>query len=69
MRLSQLVDLVNDPALLFPPWSASWPRQLQSGVSILEQLRQRDVLIHQPFESFDGVLAFLREAVNDPMCW
>lgn len=66
MRLSQLVDLVNDPALLFPPWSASWPRQLQSGVSILEQLRQRDVLIHQPFESFDGVLAFLREAVNDP---
>ena len=66
VRLSQLVDLVNDPALLFPPWSASWPRQLQSGVSILEQLRQRDVLIHQPFESFDGVLAFLREAVNDP---
>lgn len=66
VRLNQLVDLVNDPALLFQPWSSSWPRQLQSGVPILEQLRQRDVLIHQPFESFDGVLAFLREAVNDP---
>ena len=65
-RLSQLVDLVNDPSLLFPHWSSAWPRQLQAGVSIMEQLRQRDVLIHQPFESFNGVLAFLREAVNDP---
>jgi len=66
VRLTQLVDLVNDPGLLFPPWRSAWPRQLQPGVSILEQLRQRDVLIHQPFESFDGLLAFLREAVNDP---
>lgn len=66
VRLTQLVDLVNDPALLFPAWSSSWPHQLQPGVSIMDQLRQRDVLIHQPFESFDGLLAFLREAVNDP---
>ena len=66
VRLTQLVDLVNDPALLFAPWSSAWPRQLKPDVSIMEQLRQRDVLIHQPFESFDGLLAFLREAVNDP---
>lgn len=66
VRLTQLVDLVNDPELLFAPWSSAWPRQLQQGVSIMEQLRQRDVLIHQPFESFDGLLEFLREAVNDP---
>ena len=66
VRLTQLVDLVNDPELLFAPWSSAWPRQLQPGVSIMEQLRQRDVLIHQPFESFDGLLEFLREAVNDP---
>ena len=66
VRLTQLVDLVNDPALLFPAWAAAWPRQLQPGAPIMEQLRQRDVLIHQPFESFDGLLAFLQEAVNDP---
>ena len=66
VRLTQLVDLVNDPALLFPPWRSVWPRQMQPGVSILEQLRHRDILMHQPFESFDGLLAFLREAVNDP---
>ena len=65
VRLSQLVDLVNDPSLMFPAWRPAWPVQMQSG-SLLAQVRQRDVLIHQPFESFDGVLAFLREAVNDP---
>ncbi|WP_436135245.1 polyphosphate kinase 1 [Acidovorax sp. LjRoot129] len=66
VRLIQLVDLVNAPELLFPPWNSAWPRQLQPGMPIMEQLRRRDVLIHQPFESFDGLLAFLREAVNDP---
>ena len=66
VRLGQLVDLVNDASLLFPAWQPVWPTQLQRGVSIMAQLRQRDVLIHQPFESFDGVLALLREAVNDP---
>ncbi len=66
VRLTQLVDLVNDPKLLFPPYSAGYPTQLSQGQSFFERLKQGDVSIHQPFESFDGVLAFLREAVNDP---
>ena len=66
VRLTQLVDLVNDPTLLFPPYNACFPRQLVEGQSFFERLQQGDVSIHQPFESFDGVLAFLREAVNDP---
>ena len=66
VRLTQLVDLVNDPKLLFPAYTASFPKQLVLGQSFFERLKQGDVSIHQPFESFDGVLAFLREAVNDP---
>ena len=66
VRLTQLVDLVNDPKLLFPVYSACYPVQLQPGQSFFERLKQGDVSIHQPFESFDGVLDFLREAVNDP---
>jgi len=66
VRLTQLVDLVNDPKLLFPAYTASYPMQLVPGQSFFERLKQGDVSIHQPFESFDGVLAFLREAVNDP---
>ena len=66
VRLTQLVDLVNDPKLLFPAHSPCYPTQLQPGQSFFERLKEGDVSIHQPFESFDGVLAFLREAVNDP---
>ena len=65
-RLTQLIDLVNRPALLFPSFQASWPKQLTQGQSFFERLKQGDVLVHQPFESFDAVLAFLREAVHDP---
>jgi polyphosphate kinase len=57
VRLGQLVDLVNDPALLFPPWRPAWPAQLPQAGAILARLRRRDLLIHQPFESFDEVLA------------
>jgi polyphosphate kinase len=66
VRLTQLVDLVNDPKLLFPRYNACYPTQLQPGQSLFERLKQGDVSIHQPFESFDAVLDFLREAVNDP---
>ena len=65
-RLTQLVDLVNDPKLLFPPYKACYPTQLVPGQSFFERLKRGDVSIHQPFESFGGVLDFLREAVNDP---
>ena len=66
VRLTQLVDLINDPKLLFARHSGCYPTQLVPGQSFFERLKQGDVSIHQPFESFDGVLAFLREAVNDP---
>lgn len=66
VRLGQLVDLAERPSLLFPAWRAAWPQGLVQGHSILAQLRSNDVLMHHPFESFDTVLAFLREAVHDP---
>ncbi len=66
VRLTQLVDLIDKPALLFPRYTPCYPLQLQTGQSFFERLRVGDVSIHQPFESFDGVLDFLREAVNDP---
>ncbi len=67
VRLTQLVDLLDRPKLRFPPFTGCYPRQLVAGHSIFEQLKQGDVIIHQPYESFDGVLEFLREAVNDPL--
>ena len=67
VRLNQLVDLVDEPRLRFPSYKASYPGMLEREQSIFDQLKRGDVIIHQPYESFDGVLAFLREAVNDPL--
>jgi polyphosphate kinase len=66
VRLSQLIDLVNEPSLMFAPYHACYPKQLEKGASIFAQMKKGDVLIHQPFESYEGVLDFLREAVRDP---
>ncbi|WP_439518800.1 polyphosphate kinase 1 [Hydrogenophaga sp.] len=66
VRLNQLIDNVDAPALRFETYHAGWPLQLTPGQSYFERLRQGDVLIHQPYESFDAVLGFLREAVEDP---
>lgn len=66
VRLNQLVDLVDEPRLRFPVYKPSYPAQLLPGQSIFERLKSGDVLIHQPYESFDAVLDFLREAASDP---
>ncbi|WP_198552334.1 polyphosphate kinase 1 [Macromonas nakdongensis] len=66
VRLNQLIDLLDAPNLRFDRYQPGWPVQLTPGQSFFERLKQGDVLIHQPYESFDAVLAFLREAVEDP---
>ena len=66
VRLNQLIDLVDNPKWLFPRYHPSYPQQMVTNGSIFERLQSGDVMIHQPYESFDGVLAFLREAVRDP---
>jgi len=66
VRLNQLIDQVDAPSLRFERYNAGWPVALVPGQSFFERLQQGDVLIHQPYESFDAVLAFLREAVEDP---
>lgn len=66
VRLSQMIDLINAPKLSFPTYVASFAKSYLRNESIFSQLKKRDIIIHQPFESFSAVLAFLREAVNDP---
>jgi polyphosphate kinase len=66
VRFQQLVELVDAPQLLFPPYHPCYPVGLVRGRSFFEQLRQRDILLHHPYESYAAVLDFLREAVEDP---
>lgn len=68
VRLNQMIDLLGSERsqLLFPRWISQWPRSLKNSDNLFERMRQKDVLIHQPFESFDAVVEFLRQAVHDP---
>ena len=66
-RLNQLIDQAVADELRFPPFEPAWPKQrLPAGCTVFEALRQGDLLLHHPFESFDPVVQFLREAVHDP---
>ncbi|MEP6873019.1 MAG: polyphosphate kinase 1 [Burkholderiales bacterium] len=67
VRLNQLIDQADAPELRFPPFESAWPEsRLPRQTSMFDRLRERDVLLHQPFESFEPVVQFLREAVFDP---
>ncbi len=67
VRLNQLIDQTDAPALRFPPFEPAWPQEtLPRQQSMFDRLREGDVLLHQPFESFEPVVQFLREAVYDP---
>ena len=71
VRLNQLIDQADEvpgvTSLRFPPYEPAWPiGRLPRAGSIFETLRERDLLLHHPFESFEPVVEFLREAVYDP---
>uniref|UniRef100_UPI002872DCC4 polyphosphate kinase 1 n=1 Tax=Azohydromonas aeria TaxID=2590212 RepID=UPI002872DCC4 len=66
VRLNELIDLADARGLRFAPWEPAWPASLPRGSSIFERLQQGELLLHHPFESFEPVVQFLREAVADP---
>jgi polyphosphate kinase len=71
VRLNQLIDQADDVpggvSLRFPPYEPAWPAgRLPRAGSVFDTLRERDLLLHHPFESFEPVVEFLRQAVHDP---
>lgn len=56
------------PDLKFPAWTPIMPPAFAGEkADVFSQIRSGDVLVHHPYESFDGsVLRFIRAAVNDP---
>jgi polyphosphate kinase len=65
-RLMHLYSAVNRPDLKFKPFQ---PREwsLPKGTrDVWAALRQRDVLLHHPFDSYDSVVSFIEAAAQDP---
>ncbi len=68
VRLNQLVDHINAPALRWRPFVPAWPAKLPAAADagMFEAIKRGDILLHHPFESFEPVIEFLRQAAADP---
>lgn len=57
---------IEEPALHDPPFTPSIPKRLIGATDIFAQIREGDILLHHPYESFDPVVQFLQQSAQDP---
>ncbi len=69
LGMADLKELVlsSRPDLLWPPFTPRVPERVQDhDGDIFSAIRQKDMLLHHPYETFDMVIRFLQQAATDP---
>src|SRR5579862_3000899 len=65
-RLSAIYDLVQRPDLKYPIFTPGLPKRLLTNTDMFSVIRQNDILLHHPYQSFAPVMDFVRQAAGDP---
>ena len=66
VRLMQIPDQVDRPDLKFAPFIPGLPSNLAKEGALFTAIRKGDILLHHPFQSFQPVIDFIRQAADDP---
>ncbi len=64
VRLNELIDFASKPAFRFPPFAPKLSLPIEADLFAL--IARQDVLLHHPYQSFQPVIDFIREAAHDP---
>lgn len=66
--LMKVVGKISDdfPDLCYHSFRPAKPKMFPEGVNIFDAIRAKDRLVHHPYESFDPVVEFVRQAAEDP---
>ncbi len=66
VRLMAVPDMVERADLKFAPYRAQYPKNLRKTSSLLNEIAEQDILLHHPYQSFEPVVKFIRDAAHDP---